>query len=180
MSVIVALLSAVNVGGRSAPSSALKRVCADLGWKRVETLLASGNVIADIGRVAPTGAASKLERAIHDAFGFDCTVVVRTGADLDDVIARQPYKDFQPSLLLTHFMPAAPSRAAIAALDAFNKGREDYVVDGREMFIRYESGVADTKLTAPVLKRTLGMVGTARNWNTVQKLRDRARAMEAA
>ncbi len=173
-------MSAVNVGGRSAPSSALKRVCGDLGWKRCETLLASGNIIADIGRITPASAASQLEKAIHDAFGFDCTVVTRTGDDLDSVIARQPYAEFQPNLLLTHFLPAAPSRAAIAALDGFNKGREDYVIDGREMFIRCESGVADSKLTAPVLKRTLGMVGTARNWNTVQKLRDRARALEAA
>ena len=179
MSVIVALLNAVNVGGRKAPSAALKVLCADLGWKRAETLLASGNVIADIGRTTPASATSQLEKAIHDAFGFDCTVIVRSGDDLDSVIARQPYAEFQPSLLLTHVLPAAPSRAAIAALDGFNKGREDYVIDGREVFIRYESGVADSKLTAPVLKRTLGMVGTARNWNTVEKLRDRARAVEA-
>jgi len=177
--IAVFLLSAVNVGGRQAPSAALKTLCADLGWKRAETLLASGNIIADIGRASPANAGKKLEAAIAEAFGFDSAVIVRTGDDLDDVIARQPFKSFEPKLLQTHFMAAAPTKAQIVALDAFNKGREDYVIDGREMFIRYDGGIAQSKLTAPVLRRLLGTPGSARNWNTVQKLRDRARALES-
>jgi uncharacterized protein (DUF1697 family) len=179
VSVIVALLSAVNVGGRQAPSAALKAICADLGWKRAETLLASGNIVADIGRAAPANAGKKLEAAIAEAFGFESAVIVRTGDEFDDVIARQPFRRFEPKLLQTHFMAVAPIPAQIAALDAFNAGREEYVIDGREMFIRYESGIAQSKLTAPVLRRLLGTPGTARNWNTVQKLRDRARALES-
>jgi uncharacterized protein (DUF1697 family) len=178
VSVIVALLSAVNVGGRQAPSAALKAICAQLGWKRAETRLASGNIIADIGRASAATAAVKLEEAIAAAFGFDSAVIVRTADDLDGVIARQPFKTFEPKLLQTHFMAAAPTRSHIAALDAFNKGREDYVIDGRELFIRYQSRVAQSRLTAPVLRRLLGTAGTARNWNTVNKLRDAARTME--
>ncbi len=178
MGILVLLLSAVNVGGRKAPSADLRAVCAGLGWERAETLLASGNVIADVGDLAPADAAAKLEAAIRDRFGFDSAVIARTADDLDGVIARQPYAEFQPNLLLTHFLPRAPTPDAAAALEAFNREREDYVLDGREVFLRYESGMANAKLTAAVLKRTLGVPGTARNWNTVLKLRDRARALE--
>jgi uncharacterized protein (DUF1697 family) len=178
VSIIVALLSAVNVGGRQAPSAALKAICANLGWKRSETLLASGNIIADIGRAAPASAAAKLEKAIAATFGFESAVIVRTADELDGVIARQPFKTFEPKLLQTHFMVTPPTKAQIAALETFNKGREEYVIDGREMFIRYTSGIATSKLTAPVLRRLLGTPGTARNWSTVGKLRDAARAME--
>lgn len=179
MTIFVALLSAVNVSGRKAPSADLRQLCLDLGWKRAETLLASGNIILDSGREGAAKVAQKLEAAIKEAFGFETTVIVRTADQLDAVIARQPYREFKPNLLLVNFLTGAPTKAGIAALDAFNKLGEDYVIDGAEMFIRYESGVAQTKLTPPVIKRTLGVVGTARNWNTVHKLRDRARAMEA-
>lgn len=179
MSVFVALLSAVNVGGRKAPSAALKTLCLDLGWKRAETLLASGNIIFDSGREGAAKVASKLEAGIRERFGFDATCILRTADELDGVLARLPYKTYEPKLMLVVFLSAAPTKAAIAELDAFNKAGEDYVIDGAEMYVRYESGIADTKLTPPVFRRKLGVVGTGRNVNTVAKLRDRARDMEA-
>jgi len=180
VSVFIALLSAVNVGGRKAPSADLKRLCLEIGWKRAETLLASGNIIIDAGRASAKSVSLKLEAAIKEAFGFEATCITRTADDLDAVLTRLPYKTYEPKLMIVTFLSDAPTKAAIAALDAFNQGREDYVIDGAEMFIRYESGVADTKLTPPVIKRKLGVVGTGRNVNTVGKLRDKAREMEGA
>ena len=180
MSVHVVLLSAINTGRRKATSADLKALCLDLGWKRAETLLASGNIILDSGREGAAKVSARLEAGIETAFGFKARAIVRRGDDLDDVIARLPYKTFKPNLMLVNFLDATPTKAGIAALDAFNAGREDYVIDGREMFIRYDSGIADTKLTPAVILRKLGVTGTARNWNTVGKLRDRARAMEAS
>jgi uncharacterized protein (DUF1697 family) len=179
VSVFVALLSAVNVGGRKAPSAALKRICLDLGWQRVETLLASGNIILDSGREGAAKVKAKLEAAIRDAFGFETTAILRTADDLDSALKRLPYATYEPKLMLVNFLSAAPTKAAIADLAALNKASEDYVIDGAEMFIRYESGVADSKLTPAVIKRRLGVIGTARNVNTVAKLRDKAREMEA-
>jgi len=44
----VALLRAVNVGGTGKlPMADLKALCTELGFKRVETYIASGNVIFD-------------------------------------------------------------------------------------------------------------------------------------
>lgn len=180
MTIVVALLSAVNTGKRSATSAALRQMCLDLGFKRAETLLASGNIVIDAGRASAKTVASKVEAAIKETFGFEATCITRTADDLDDVLARIPYKTFEPKLMIVTFLAAAPTKAAIAALDAFNVLGEDYVIDGAEMFIRYESGIADTKLTPPVIKRKLGVVGTGRNVNTVGKLRDKARDMERA
>ena len=51
----VALLRAVNVGGTGKlPMADLKSICADAGFTRVETYIASGNVVFD----AKGGAAS--------------------------------------------------------------------------------------------------------------------------
>lgn len=180
MSIFVALLSAVNVGGRKAPSGELKALCHDLGWKRVETLLASGNIIFDSGDDPAAKVTSKLEGAIKTAFGFDCTVILRTADALEEVLERLPYKTYEPRLMIVNFLSAAPTRAAIAKLDAFNTAGEDYVIDGAEMFVRYESRIAGTKLTPTVIRRKLAVVGTGRNVNTIARLRDKARAMAAS
>jgi uncharacterized protein (DUF1697 family) len=184
VTVIVALLSAVNVGGRKAPASDLKALGGELGWTRCETLLASGNVIADVGRAKPQAAAQKYEAAFRDAFGFESAVIVRTADELDDVIARQPFGTSTPNWLLTHFMRTPPTKSHRDALAAFVQQRsvvDPYEISGAEMFIDYAGGgVAQSKLTAPVLRKLLGTPGTARNWNTVHKLSDKARAMEAA
>ena len=182
MGVIVALLSAVDVGGRKALSADLKRICADLGWTRVETLLASGNIIADIGRKPPASVAADLEAAIRAAFGFESAVIVRDRRALEAVIDRVPFTDFDPSRLMVHFLKKAPNAAACAALAKFaaEKSAEPYVIDGAEIFIRCDAGIADSRLTAQVLKRHLGTPGTARNWNTVAKLHVRALALESA
>lgn len=180
MTIFVALLSAVNVGGRKAPSADLKRLCIEIGWKRAETLLASGNIILDSGRDGAVKVKSKLEAAIKGAFGFESTVILRTADELEAVLKRLPYKTYQPKLMVVNFLSAAPTKAAIAELDAFNKLGEDYRIDGAEMYVRYESGIADTKLTPPVIRRKLGVIGTGRNVNTVAKLRDKAREMEAS
>lgn len=179
MTIFVALLSAVNTGKRSATSAALRQMCLDAGFKCAETLLASGNIILDSGRMGAAKVKATLESAITETFGFDATAILRTADDLDDALARLPYRTFEPKLMLVNFLEAAPTKAGLAALDAFNVLGEDYVIDGAEMFIRYESGVADTKLTPAVIKRKLEVVGTARNVNTVGKLRDKARAMAA-
>jgi len=181
VSVHVALLAGVNVGGnRKAPAATLKAICANLGWKRAETLLASGNIITDTGRDSAAKVATRLGDAIESALGFRTAVIVRTAEELEDALARVPYADFKPNLMLVNFLEKAPTKAGVAALADHLKGAEDYVVDGAEMFIRYESGVAGTKLTPQVIVRKLGVMGTARNVNTVAKLIDRARAMEAA
>jgi uncharacterized protein (DUF1697 family) len=180
VTIFVALLSAVNTGKRSATSAALRQMCLDLGFKRAETLLASGNIVIDAGRASAKTVASKIEAAIKETFGYESTCITRTADDLDAVLARLPYKTYEPKLMIVNFLSAAPTTAAIAELDAFNTLGEDYRIDGAEMFIRYESGIADTKLTPAVIKRKLGVIGTGRNVNTVAKLRDKAREMEAS
>lgn len=178
--VAVFLLSAVNVGSRKAASADLKRLCADLGWNRAETLLASGNLIIDTGRSKPKAAGAKFETAFRERFGFESAVIVRDADALDSVIERLPFEAPEPSRLLVHFMREAPSLDARTAFARFahEKAAEPHAIDGAELFIRYDNGVAESKLTAQALRRLLMTPGTARNWNTVHKLRDRARAME--
>jgi uncharacterized protein (DUF1697 family) len=74
----VALLRAVNVAGTSKlPMSELKAMCIDAGFVRVETYIASGNVVLD-SKAKPPAVKAALERRLLVYFGKPAGVVVRT------------------------------------------------------------------------------------------------------
>jgi uncharacterized protein (DUF1697 family) len=54
-------------------------------------------------------------------------------------------------------------------------GPERVAAEGRHLYIHYADGIGRSKLTTARIEKALGTRGTARNWNTVLKLRDAAR-----
>ncbi len=169
----VALLRAVNVGGRMVAMAELKALAADLGLGDPRTLLQSGNLVfrADTGTDAELEA--RLETAIAERLGVRTDVHVRGAADLDQIIARNPFPkeaESDPGHLLVMFLKSAPPAAAVEALQAAVKGRETVRAAGRQAYIVYPDGVGQSKLTNAVIERHVGGLGTGRNWNTVLKL----------
>ena len=169
----VALLRAVNVGGRMVAMAELKALTADLGLGDPRTLLQSGNLVfrADTGTDAELEA--QLEAAIAERLGVRTDVHVRGAADLGQIVARNPFPkeaESDPGHLLVMFLKSSPAAAAVEALQAAVKGRETVRAAGRQAYIVYPDGVGQSKLTNAVIERHIGGLGTGRNWNTVLKL----------
>ncbi|MES1158270.1 MAG: DUF1697 domain-containing protein [Terricaulis silvestris] len=159
-----ALLRGVNLGKRQVVMSELKRVCEGAGCTDVKTLLASGNVVFN-SKITGAKLEKKLEAAIEEGLGLKSDVFVRNHAELEAIIAANPFKAFakkDPGHLVVYFMRAAPSAAEKAAMDA-NAGSEEVKAGKLCLYITYPNGQARSKLKLPKL-------GTARNWNTVTKL----------
>ncbi|MEO7178233.1 MAG: DUF1697 domain-containing protein, partial [Allosphingosinicella sp.] len=90
MARLIALLRAVNVGGRKLPMAELRALCGELGWKDVETYIQSGNVVfAAAGKADRIEA--RLEEAIKDWFGLEVPVIVRTSAQWSACVAANPF-----------------------------------------------------------------------------------------
>lgn len=69
----VALLRAINVGGRTVKMDALRAVFGDLGFGNVETFIASGNVLFEApGK--PAVLESQIETALNQALGQKATM----------------------------------------------------------------------------------------------------------
>lgn len=179
MGVHVALLSAVNVGGRKLAMAPLRATCVAAGWARVETVLASGNVVIDGGRARAEAVAQKLEALIAAHFNIATTAILRDAAALEKAAAEFPYPDCPANRALTIFLERAPRATEAAALTAFVAGRDRFAIAGDVIYVDASNGVADIKITPAAMRRHLGQIGTARNLNTVVKLAAKARAMEA-
>jgi uncharacterized protein (DUF1697 family) len=168
----IALLRAVNVGGRKATSADLRALMADLGFEAGQTLLQSGNLVF---RSRKTGAAleDQIEQAFADRFGFASDVLVRTAAHWRAIVAANPHSQMaadDPSHLVVMPLKSAPAAAPLARLQGAIQGREVVAAVGRELFITYPDSIGTSKLTGAVIERHLSVRGTARNWNTVTKL----------
>src|SRR5262249_38964880 len=92
----VALLRAVNVGGTGKLAmSDLRMLCREAGFTRVETYIASGNVIFASGAAAGSVQA-KLEARLLAHAGRPIGVVLRTGAELAAVVEANPFRKSLP------------------------------------------------------------------------------------
>ncbi|MEV7963279.1 DUF1697 domain-containing protein [Oerskovia paurometabola] len=171
------LLRGVNVGGgRKVPSADLREIAQDAGFAGARTLLASGNLVVAPGASGATGPddVTRLVRSgLADRLGLDVDVLTLTGADLAAAIAANPFDDAareDPSHLLLTFHPHAPAPDRIEAFDPARYGITHMAWSGPVSYTWFQGGVGTSKLTPAVLLRTLGVWGTARNWNTVTRL----------
>jgi uncharacterized protein (DUF1697 family) len=168
-----ALLRGVNLGGRKLLMSDLAEICTEVGLEAPRTLLASGNVVFTTDSSVVDVEAS-LEAALA-RFGLKTDVLVRDGAELDQVIRANPFgdavRDHPSHVLVTfHRRPFPPD--ALERLRAAHAGPEQVVAINRELFVDYNGReqMRASTLLAGMRKARLPAIATARNWNTVMKL----------
>ena len=183
MAVIISMLRGVNVGGhKMVKMDALCTLCGSLGLRDAETYVQSGNVIFRTDGRDLVRLCKRIENGIEKTFGFRSDVILRTPAELRDVIARNPFasrRGIEPKRLAVTFLASDPGQEARDKLLAIKAEPEEVRIDGRELYIYYPNGMGRPKMTWPIIERTLKTSGTSRNWNTVTKLLEIAERFEA-
>ena len=173
MTTYVALLRAVNVGGTGKlPMAELRALCTNVGFERVRTYIASGNVVLESDLPA-AGVKSELEARLLAYAGRPVGVVVRTAAEMAGVVAANPFPGAAPNRTVAIFLDAPPPADALAAAT----GVSDEVIrlGAREVYVHYPGSMADSRLRIPA-----AAAGTGRNMNTVATLAAMAAAGSAA
>jgi uncharacterized protein (DUF1697 family) len=168
----IALLRAVNVGGRKLLMAELRQLAADLGLEAPRTLIQSGNLVFG-SALGDAPLEALLERETLARLGIATDFVVRGAQEWRDLIAANPHAEMardDPAHLMVMVLKSAPGEAELAALKAWIPGREQVEAVGRQLYITYPDGAGDSKLTNTAIERRLGVRGTSRNWNTVTKL----------
>jgi len=163
MTSLVALLRAVNVGGTGKlPMSDLKDVCEELGFGAVRTYIASGNVVFE-SRKSEAAVRAALEKRLEAYAGKPVGVLVRTAAEMAQVLADNPFPKAAPNRTMAVFLHRAPPADTLAGV----RGQKDEEIrlGRREIYIHYGEGLGQSKLVIAAAK-----AGTARNMNTVAVL----------
>jgi uncharacterized protein (DUF1697 family) len=159
----IALLRAVNVGGTGRlPMSDLKQLCEASGFASVRTYIASGNVVFESGASEPDVKAL-LEESLHAYAGRPVGVLVRTAAEMAEVLAGNPFPRAAPNRTVAIFLDHAPAPDALSHVTGHNG--EELQLGLREIYVHYGEGMARSRLAIAAARH-----GTARNMNTVARL----------
>lgn len=167
MTTYVALLRAVNVGGTGMlPMATLRALCTGAGFDNPRTYIASGNVVLESALAADTVKA-RIEAALATHMAVPVAVFLRTGTEMAEVLATNPFTDSPGNRVLVTFLDTSPPADAIAT--AKHRRDERIALGAREIYVAYGEGMSASKLSIPAAR-----AGTARNINTVARLADMA------
>lgn len=167
----IVLLRGINLAQRNRVAMPELRVALEeAGFRDVRTYVQSGNVVLSSTR-SPERVARDVGALIARRFGFEIAVVVRSRAELEEVVRRNPLAHVasNPSRYLVTFMsgelPAdfADDLKAVAT-------QEPFAIIGREVYSWHPDGVGRSPLWERLAGKRLGIAGTSRNWTTVTTL----------
>jgi uncharacterized protein (DUF1697 family) len=164
MTVYVALLRAVNVGGTGMlPMKDLTALCTEIGFDDVRTYIQSGNVVFK-SRRASEPVKTTLERALAKHMGKTVDVIVRDAVQMRRALEANPFPKAEPAKVAVAFCGAAVDRTLFDEVVA--PGGEKIVARDQEIYIYYPDGMGRSKLKFPKVQCPV----TVRNINTVTKL----------
>lgn len=184
MAVVISLLRGVNVGGHhKIKMDALRDLYESLRLREAQTYVQSGNVVFRTDERDLVRLSRRIENGIERTFGFRPSVIVRTTAELRNVIARNPFakrRGIEPNRLLVTFLAADPSQEARDKVLNIKAEPEELRLDAREFYMYFPNGMGRPKVSWMTIEKALKTSGTGRNWNTVTKLLEIAERLEAS
>src|SRR3989440_3615360 len=170
----VSLFRGINVGGhQTVPMNELKELHEALGLKDVVTYIQSGNVVFSSDDADLAQLPRQIEDGFAKKFGFQVKVMVRTSAELQDIIDNNPFQNQtmkEPKLMVVLFLATRPESTAMEDLQKTYVGPEELCLIGQELFVYYPNGIGRSKLSLTLIEKKLKTIGTGRNWNTILQL----------
>lgn len=183
MSVFISLLRGINVGGhKKLKMASLKGLYESLGLHQTQTVLQSGNAIFRADSTEARAIVSQIEDGILQHFGFESRVILRTPEQLMTITADPVFSIEEretPNRCLVMFTEQPPMPDTVSGFLQAHKGSEIVRFRGDEVYAYYPNGAGQSKLSNNALEKSLNITGTARNWNTINRLADLVRAFEA-
>ena len=180
MTTHIALLRAINVGGTKPIGMAdLRDFFGALGFEDVRSLLQTGNIVFRGGTKTGTALERLLESEAEQRLALSTTFIVRTAKEWEAIVAHNPFPKeaaADPAHLVALFLKDAPPATSVKALQAAIQGPEIVSLVAKQLYVAYPDGIGRSKLTIKMTEKALGTSSTGRNWNTVLKIAELARA----
>ena len=106
MTTYVALLRGIMPMNSNMRGEKLRAVFESLGFSNVATVIASGNVIFHTASKNLPALETKIEKALFNQLGFNSTTIIRSEAELEQLVNTNPFKgvvDEKPNYLVVTF-----------------------------------------------------------------------------
>src|SRR5579864_7066054 len=135
MTTFMSLFRGINFGGNhQIRMDELKVLHESLGLRDVVTYIQSGNVVFTSDDADPAQLPKQIEDGFAQKFGFQVKVMVRTSAELQEIIANNPFQN-QPmketKWVVVLFLATRPESTALEDLQKTYFGPEELYLIGQ-------------------------------------------------
>lgn len=169
----ITFLRALNVGGHNVKMDALRCLFEEMSFSKVESFIASGNIIFDSETEDIKILKEKIESHLGKSLGYEVVTFIRTPAE---VAAIAEYKAFTGRELETAgafnvaFLAAPLNDEAQTALDSLKTDIDDFHVHNCEVYWLCKKKQSESKFSNAVFEKKLKVRATFRGMKTVKKL----------
>jgi uncharacterized protein (DUF1697 family) len=171
MKTYISMLRGINVSGQKKIKMAdLRELYEALELENVQSYVQSGNVVFNCEETDHAQLTELIEGRILEVYGFSVPVFIRTPADLQRVVAANPFATHDPTKLMVTFLKHPPPAGAFENLQVPASGRDEHAFGKQEIFIHCPDGFGRSKVDNNMWERKLKIPATTRNWKTVNTL----------
>ena len=169
----VAFLRGINVGGHKIiKMDWLSTQFSAMGFSRVKTLLASGNVLFESDPSDTLSLIHQIETTLLAQLGYRVQIVLRTREELKTLIELNPFnsiQDLEAKCNVTFFNQAPSSKIDMPYRSELGDFELLRIHQAEILSVSYRS--PSGSFGSPVLhiEKTWKDLSTTRNWNTVKK-----------
>jgi len=173
MKTYIALLRGINVSGQKIIiMSDLRGYLEEVGLKKVQTYIQSGNIIFESAEVDPEKLKHIIFQKIMDKYGFEVPIIIITPNDLEFLLNNNPflYPEVDNKKLFVAFLKNIPEPGPVQEIQKIAPPGEKLVFLKKYIFLYYGNGAGQAKMTNNFFEQKLKLKSTTRNWNTINKL----------
>jgi uncharacterized protein (DUF1697 family) len=169
-----AFMRGLNLGARNVKMDDLKKLFVKLGFRNVESFIASGNIVFESASANRAAMEKKIEAAIEKAYGWASETFVRDFDELAKIGKAMPFKgvDDAPTYLVG-FLKGPIDAASKKKFLALASPNDRFAATGSEVWWYSDISQADSKFNANMFDKALGVRSTWRNLRTVRRMVER-------
>ncbi len=170
-----ALLRGINVGGHRIKMDRLRELIEALGFERVETFIASGNVIFSSASSEADALEEQIANHLHEALGYEVPTFIRSQPELDSVVAFEPGEPGSADQSVYVMFLREPANAEFRqSLEGLSTDTDQFEFAGREAYWLIDGKLSESPLFGVDLTKVAGGGPmTMRNMTSVRRLVDK-------
>lgn len=169
----IALLRGINIGGHLVKMDRLRTLFADLGFTNVRSYIQTGNVFFESPETSKPKLRSLFEKHLAAQLGFEVSVCLRTVAELERVLERNPFAHITvtPDIRLSITFLAEPAQLSLPVPYTTPDGAFELVAaTPTELFVVWHLVNGRPGRSYGLMEKKLQVPMTVRFWHTTAKI----------
>jgi len=169
----IAFLRGINVGGHLVKMERLRELFGELGFDRVRSYIQTGNVFFESNEQDAQALRTTIEAHLKAALGYDVATCLRTIAELESLVSRDPFNGLQvtPDTRLAVTFLAAPVADTLPLPYLTPDGAYEVVeMTPTELFVVWHLKDGRPGNSYGALEKKLKVPTTTRFWHTTANI----------